>query len=118
MLIASRHDLHDIPYASRYEIDTELPKYKMPETGCEPKVAYQLLHDELILGEFWLCEPRRALTSRWEPQHELGLVSSYLCPVPMFIGSRQLRPHLGAGGVYSLDGGEPQQGKSLRPGLG
>lgn len=46
-----RADLHDIPYASRYDVQVELPKYKLPETGVDPKVAYQLLHDELILGE-------------------------------------------------------------------
>jgi len=44
-----RQDLHDIPYGSRYEVDTELPKYRMPEAGVDPKVAYQLLHDELLL---------------------------------------------------------------------
>jgi glutamate decarboxylase len=43
-------DLHDIPYASRYDVEVELPKYKLPENGCDAKVAYQLLHDELELG--------------------------------------------------------------------
>lgn len=47
----SRQDLHDIPYASRYDIDVEIPRFEMPSEGCDVKVAYQLLHDELILGE-------------------------------------------------------------------
>lgn len=47
----SRSDLHGIPYASRYEIDQELPRFKMPDAGIDPKAAYQLLHDELLLGE-------------------------------------------------------------------
>lgn len=47
-----RADLHDIPYTSRYDVQVDLPKYKLPEQGCDAKVAYQLLHDELILGEF------------------------------------------------------------------
>jgi hypothetical protein len=46
----SRADLHDIPYGSRYEVQAELPRYKMPESGVDPKVVYQLLHDELELG--------------------------------------------------------------------
>jgi glutamate decarboxylase len=44
--------MHDIPYASRYEVQMELPKYKMPENGVESKVVYQLLHDELELGTY------------------------------------------------------------------
>ena len=49
--LTSRPDLHDIPYASRYDIDVELPKYQIPSDGVAAKVAYQLLHDELLLGE-------------------------------------------------------------------
>jgi glutamate decarboxylase len=48
----NRADMHDIPYASRYEVQMELPKYKMPENGVESKVVYQLLHDELELGTY------------------------------------------------------------------
>ncbi|ORY27321.1 pyridoxal phosphate-dependent transferase [Naematelia encephala] len=44
-----RQDLHEFAYGSRYEVDTEVPKYQMPETGVDPKVAYQILHDELVL---------------------------------------------------------------------
>lgn len=43
--------MHDIPYMSRYESEVELPKYQLPADGCDAKVAYQLLHDELLLGE-------------------------------------------------------------------
>jgi hypothetical protein len=43
--------LHGIPYATRYEIDQELPRFKVPDSGVDPKAAYQLLHDELLLGE-------------------------------------------------------------------
>lgn len=49
--LMSRTDLHGIPYASRYDIDTELPRFQMPESGVDPKAAYQLLHDELLLGK-------------------------------------------------------------------
>ncbi|RXK42659.1 glutamate decarboxylase [Tremella mesenterica] len=45
----TRPDLQDIPYTSRYDIDIELPKYKMPSDGVSAKIAYQLLHDELEL---------------------------------------------------------------------
>ena len=44
-------DLHGIPYASRYEVEQELPRYKMPSEGVDAKVVYQLLHDELLLGK-------------------------------------------------------------------
>jgi len=44
--------MHDIPYASRYDVQMDLPKYKMPESGVESKVVYQLLHDELELGMY------------------------------------------------------------------
>ena len=46
-----RQDLHDSPYTSRYDVEMELPMYEMPEQGVESKVVYQLLHDELMLGE-------------------------------------------------------------------
>ncbi|KAL7424488.1 glutamate decarboxylase gad1 [Cryptotrichosporon argae] len=42
-------ELHDIPYASRYDIGVDIPKYKLPAQGVDTKVAYQLLHDELLL---------------------------------------------------------------------
>jgi hypothetical protein len=38
-----------VPYASRYAIDEDLPRYKLPVNGVDAKVAYQLLHDELAL---------------------------------------------------------------------
>ncbi|KAK4686768.1 glutamate decarboxylase, partial [Tremellales sp. Uapishka_1] len=47
--IGGRVDLHELPYASRYDVDFEVPKYKMPEKGVDGKVAYQILHDELEL---------------------------------------------------------------------
>ena len=46
----NRNDLHGIPYASRYEVNAEVPRFKMPEDGVDPKVAYQILHDDLLLG--------------------------------------------------------------------
>jgi hypothetical protein len=49
-LIRHRQDLHDIPYASRYDVDQELPRFQMPDKGVDSKVAYQILHDELELG--------------------------------------------------------------------
>jgi hypothetical protein len=51
VLTTSRQDLHGIAYGSRYEVDVELPRFRMPERGVEPKAAYQLLHDELLLGK-------------------------------------------------------------------
>jgi glutamate decarboxylase len=53
-MLTNRADLHDIPYASRYDVQMDLPKYKMPENGVESKVVYQLLHDELELGQYSL----------------------------------------------------------------
>ena len=50
--LQNRADLHDIPYASRYDVQMDLPRYKMPSGGVDAKVVYQLLHDELELGEF------------------------------------------------------------------
>jgi len=50
-----RPDLHDIPYGSRYDVDVELPRYRMPDSGVDSKVVYQLLHDELELGESQLA---------------------------------------------------------------
>ena len=49
-----RVDLHDLPYSSRYDVDVEVPKFQMPESGVNPKVVYQLLHDELLLGGSFL----------------------------------------------------------------
>jgi glutamate/tyrosine decarboxylase-like PLP-dependent enzyme len=69
----SRADMHDIPYASRYEVQMELPKYKMPENGVESKVVYQLLHDELELGTYILSNVVADI--RWESKYELGVVS-------------------------------------------
>lgn len=52
-VLISRLDLHDIPYGSRYDVDVDLPRFKIPEQGVDGKVVYQLLHDELMLGESW-----------------------------------------------------------------
>ncbi|KAK6904943.1 glutamate decarboxylase [Kwoniella mangroviensis CBS 10435] len=41
--------LYDIPYTSRYDVEVDLPRYSIPETGVNAKVSYQLLHDELLL---------------------------------------------------------------------
>lgn len=35
------------PYSARYEAFTDIPKYKLPETGIPANAAYQLVHDEL-----------------------------------------------------------------------
>lgn len=35
------------PYSARYEAFTDIPKYKLPETGIAANAAYQLVHDEL-----------------------------------------------------------------------
>ena len=53
-----RQDLHDIPYASRYDVEVDLPRFQMPSQGCDVKVAYQLLHDELMLGMY--CSPKES----------------------------------------------------------
>lgn len=37
----------------------ELPKFQMPSEGCDVKVAYQLLHDELLLGEWERIQAER-----------------------------------------------------------
>ncbi|KAK8844593.1 glutamate decarboxylase [Kwoniella newhampshirensis] len=41
--------LHDIPYASRYDVEVELPRFSMPDSGVSAKTVYQILHDELLL---------------------------------------------------------------------
>ncbi|ORX35018.1 putative glutamate decarboxylase [Kockovaella imperatae] len=46
---SARHDLHDNPFLSRYDVETELPKYRLPDKGADGKVVYQILHDELML---------------------------------------------------------------------
>lgn len=38
-----------IPYASRYEVEVDIPADNLPEDGVEADVAYQILHDELSL---------------------------------------------------------------------
>lgn len=57
--------MHDIPYASRYDVQMDLPKYKMPQSGVESKVVYQLLHDELELGESTHEHETVCADSRW-----------------------------------------------------
>ncbi|WVQ85190.1 glutamate decarboxylase [Cryptococcus sp. DSM 104549] len=41
--------LFDNPYTSRYDIEVEIPRYNIPDSGVNAKVCYQLLHDELLL---------------------------------------------------------------------
>ncbi|WVR03274.1 glutamate decarboxylase [Kwoniella sp. DSM 27419] len=41
--------MYDIPYTSRYDVEIDLPRFSIPETGVNAKVTYQLLHDELML---------------------------------------------------------------------
>jgi hypothetical protein len=76
VLLFHRQDLHDIPYTSRYDVDVEVPRFQMPESGVDPKVAYQILHDELLLGELDLTLDTRTrlMQYRWEPQHEPCIV--------------------------------------------
>jgi hypothetical protein len=56
----------------------DLPRYKMPSSGVDAKVVYQLLHDELELGEFVVrvLDAYVRLIGRWKPQHEPCLVST------------------------------------------
>jgi glutamate decarboxylase len=72
-------DLHDIPYTSRYDVDIELPRFQLPEKGCDAKVAYQLLHDELLLGG-WFCavtvgEARAVLMNAIDGNPNMNLAS-------------------------------------------
>lgn len=43
-----KRDLQSMAYSSRYAVQ-EIPKYKLPKSSTEAKVAYQLIHDELEL---------------------------------------------------------------------
>ncbi|EJT99282.1 glutamate decarboxylase [Dacryopinax primogenitus] len=49
--ILERHhrEIHEGVYASRFDADAEVPKYKMPQVGVSSKAAYQLIHDEMNL---------------------------------------------------------------------
>lgn len=47
-----RAALYDIPYTSRYEVEDDVPRYSIPSKGVNARATYQLLHDELMLGEF------------------------------------------------------------------
>lgn len=40
--------LHSLAYSSRYATSS-IPKFELPEKSVEPRVAYQLVHDELEL---------------------------------------------------------------------
>ncbi|KZO98555.1 glutamate decarboxylase [Calocera viscosa TUFC12733] len=49
-LIHREHrDIHEGSYASRFEADMEVPKFKIPQTGVSSKAAYQIIHDEMDL---------------------------------------------------------------------
>ena len=65
-------ELHDVPYTSRYDTDIELPKFEMPKDGCNAKVVYQLLHDELLLGALLAFHGhRRYLISRRDAEAQM-----------------------------------------------
>ncbi|KAI9296493.1 glutamate decarboxylase [Neoconidiobolus thromboides FSU 785] len=40
--------LQNFAYASRYQA-REIPKFRMPEEGVDPKAAYRIVHDEMML---------------------------------------------------------------------
>ncbi|WOO78663.1 Glutamate decarboxylase [Vanrija pseudolonga] len=42
-------ELVDIPYASRYDNQQEVPRFRLPQDGVGADVVYQILHDELML---------------------------------------------------------------------
>lgn len=41
--------MYDIPYASRYDVQVNIPANDLPKDGVESNVVYQMLHDELTL---------------------------------------------------------------------
>lgn len=41
--------MYDIPYASRYDVQVNIPIDDLPKEGVESNVVYQMLHDELTL---------------------------------------------------------------------
>lgn len=41
--------MYDIPYASRYDVEVDIPADNLPQEGVESNVVYQMLHDELTL---------------------------------------------------------------------
>lgn len=41
--------MYDIPYASRYDVQVNIPIDDLPKDGVESNVVYQMLHDELTL---------------------------------------------------------------------
>lgn len=41
--------MYDIPYASRYDVQVNIPADDLPKDGVESNVVYQMLHDELTL---------------------------------------------------------------------
>jgi hypothetical protein len=101
---------------SRYDVDAELPRFQLPEKGVDAKVAYQLLHDELMLGESCACLSTVSVVLpltmlRWEPEYEPGLVSVSGRCCERIIHIRQVRAHLGARRVHQAHGRKPQQGE-------
>ena len=43
-----RHEIEECVFAS-VELEVELPKYRFPEAQCRPDIAFQVVHDELLL---------------------------------------------------------------------
>lgn len=59
--------LHSLAFANRYDVKP-IPKHRMPEQSIEPRMAYQLVHDELTM-EFAPLRNMATFLSTWgEPE--------------------------------------------------
>jgi glutamate decarboxylase len=54
-------------YAAR-ALSTSVPRYELPQEGIEPRLAYQLIHDELLLDGSSRLNLATFVTTWMEPE--------------------------------------------------
>jgi len=58
------------PRRARQVLSEPVPKYELPESGMDPDLAYQLIHDELLLDGSARLNLATFVTTWMEPQAE------------------------------------------------
>lgn len=70
-------DKHINPAYGRQELDRPVPRYEMPEQGMEPRTAYELIHDELMLDGNARLNLATFVTTWMEPEAEKLMTETF-----------------------------------------
>ena len=73
----SPEERHIQPFAARNAFDVQVPKFEIGEQGMEPRRAYEIIHDELMLDGNARLNLATFVTTYMDPEAERLMAETF-----------------------------------------